>query len=455
MATIVGQLDAVEQLDRMLDDGSRDPFRPEEEVAPLQLEAARERFAQQRGRIRVLDARATDTGVDEIRTLADLVPLLFSHTTYKSYPETFIRKGRWAAMLTWLGTVSAYPLDDVDISNVNDIDDWIAALWKADHPVYVSSGTSGKVSILPMSQLDRKNIGRFIGRVLAWPDTVPQRNDYRFYQLGPAKGPNRQIDNFTMLVERFADPSKVRVISDEPLKISAISRAAELRQKMMEGTATPGEIEAFELEAVERSAPMLGALRDMAHEIVEQRHEKMMVYGFWSQHWQILEEARKTGVGDGEFHPDTVIGAGGGAKGFAMPDDFADQILRFYGDVRRHRGYSMTEMTQVFYQCPEGRYHRPAGIIPLVLDSTGERLAERDGDMVEGRFGYMDLNVEGRWGGLITGDKVQMDYGATCPCGRPGPTILDTIVRYKDLGDEDKITCAGTFDAYVRGTLAQ
>jgi hypothetical protein len=51
---------------------------------------------------------------------------------------------------------------------------------------------------------------------------------------------------------------------------------------------------------------------------------------------------------------------------------------------------------------------------------------------------------------VISGDKIVIDYGR-CACGRQGPTIDPDIVRYKDLPGGDKITCAGTIDAYVRG----
>jgi hypothetical protein len=62
----------------------------------------------------------------------------------------------------------------------------------------------------------------------------------------------------------------------------------------------------------------------------------------------------------------------------------------------------------------------------------------------------MDLSIDGRWGGLISGDKVRVDYGQ-CACGHQGPTVDKEIVRYADLADGDRISCAGTIDAYVRG----
>ncbi len=84
-----------------------EPFgQPPAEIAPLQLAAARELFAERREQIAVLRRRADDCGVTEVRTLADLVPLLFSHTVYKSYPQTFVETGRWDRMLAWLQTLS-------------------------------------------------------------------------------------------------------------------------------------------------------------------------------------------------------------------------------------------------------------------------------------------------------------------------------------------------------------
>jgi hypothetical protein len=50
----------------------------------LQIAALRERFAERRRQIKILDRRASETGIDEIRTLADAVPLLLAHTNYKS-----------------------------------------------------------------------------------------------------------------------------------------------------------------------------------------------------------------------------------------------------------------------------------------------------------------------------------------------------------------------------------
>ena len=72
------------------------------EIGPLQMQAIRERFDQRRQQIRVLDQRAKDLGINEIKSLKNLVPLLFSHQTYKSYPESFVHDNKWGLMNRWL-----------------------------------------------------------------------------------------------------------------------------------------------------------------------------------------------------------------------------------------------------------------------------------------------------------------------------------------------------------------
>ena len=144
-------------------------------------------------------------------------------------------------------------------------------------------------------------------------------------------------------------------------------------------------------------------------------------------------------------------------KGVALPPDYREQVDRFYGPVVRTSGYGMTEMAQMMVRCEARRYHRAPGLIMLILDQPGERLlteADAVDGQVTGRFAFLDLAIEGRWSGLISGDKVTVDFGA-CPCGRRGPTLLETISRWSAPGADDHIGCAGTIDAYVRGALAQ
>ena len=67
-------------------------------------------------------------GIERIERLEDIIPLLFSHTTYKSYPVSFVMEGRWDRMLRWFSRLVATPVDHVDLSNVTDFESFIAAL---------------------------------------------------------------------------------------------------------------------------------------------------------------------------------------------------------------------------------------------------------------------------------------------------------------------------------------
>src|SRR5689334_12750351 len=111
-----------------------DPFRTApNDLADLQLAAIRERFADRRQQIRTLNKRASETGVTQIKTLTDVVPLLFAHTNYKSYPEAFIDAGQWKHMNVWLRTLSTYPTDNIDVTGVGDVDDWLDRAHDAGH----------------------------------------------------------------------------------------------------------------------------------------------------------------------------------------------------------------------------------------------------------------------------------------------------------------------------------
>src|SRR5262249_28482881 len=97
------------------------------------------------------------------------------------------------------------------------------------------------------------------------------------------------------------------------------------------------------------------------------------------------------------------------------------------------------------------RYHLPAWLVALPLNKNGDELAPGIGKgEIEGRAAFFDLSLDGRWGGVISGDRIEIDF-SPCKCGNKSPSIRDKIVRYADLEGDDKIGCAGTVDAYVRG----
>jgi hypothetical protein len=94
--------------------------------------------------------------------------------------------------------------------------------------------------------------------------------------------------------------------------------------------------------------------------------------------------------------------------------------------------------------------------MPIVLDETGEHmLTPDDAGRVRGRMAFYDPMWQSRWGGIVTGDQATVRYTARCECGRAGPIIEDSVARYSELsaGGDDKLTCGGTIEAYIRGVV--
>ena len=425
------------------------------ELAALRLAAAQELFAERREQIAVLRRRADETRVRAIRSFHDLVPLLFSHTVYKSYPNTFVEQGRWDRLLQWLKTLSVADPTRVDVTGVTNVDEWIERLEQAGHLILATSGSSGKCSFLNATRGDFALKTRHFANMLGWPHLKPNR-DRIFFQLGPSKGPNSAVEAARIGAELWGRPGSIYFLTDEPLRISEVSAMAAMRTRMAEGSAFPEEIAEFERRGAQQAERMRHSLARLVDVILEHRREPIVLSGLWAQHMAIIARARELGVGDGEFHRHSHISSGGGVKGVSLPPDYREQVDRFYGNVYRGTGYGMTEQAQVMPRCEALRYHCPPGLIMLLLDQPGERLIAPDpgaGGMVEGRYAFLDLLYEGRWGGLISGDRITVDYAERCPCGRYGPTILDTIARYTQLGGDDHIGCAGTIDAYVRGAM--
>ena len=96
---------------------------------------------------------AQEQGVKEIRRLDDLIPLLFAHSNYKSYSDSFIKR-RWDLMNRWLNTLSSRRVKGVDVDGVTDQDDWLEPSGRRTR-VLVTSGTSGRNSFLPGTVFDR------------------------------------------------------------------------------------------------------------------------------------------------------------------------------------------------------------------------------------------------------------------------------------------------------------
>jgi hypothetical protein len=171
-------------------------------------------------------------------------------------------------------------------------------------------------------------------------------------------------------------------------------------------------------------------------------------------HYSLVQAAKRAGRPAG-LNPDSVVFWTGGTKGVSLPDGFQDEIADYYGvdNTRYMSFYGMTELLTHLPRCSALRYHAAPWLVTLVTTPDGTELVERQDGQATGRCAFLDLRMDSRWGGLLTGDRVTVDYGY-CPCGRPGPAILPDIKRYSEIPDgDDKTTCAGTMEDYVRGAV--
>ena len=164
------------------------------DLRETQVAALDERFQERKERIKLLGHRAREAGVTEIRGREDMVPLLFPHTVYKSYPESFLIEERWDRLGRWLSTVSPYPISPIEISDVTGIDDWVERLQAKGHYVSCSSGTTGKSAMLVASDRDMDWSRTDTVNVFSWGSGALPTRDRRMMGLAPtAAVPKNQV----------------------------------------------------------------------------------------------------------------------------------------------------------------------------------------------------------------------------------------------------------------------
>jgi hypothetical protein len=443
--------------DRLLDfaGGERAYVVPFAEVREAQVAAMNERLQERVDRIKLLGLRARDAGIGEIRDFADVVPLLLPHTAYKSYPESFLAERKWDRLTKWLGTVSNYPIDNVDLDGVKDVDDWIGRLAAAGHFVSCTSGTTGKAAMLIGSQFDLDWAGRDNVAGYAWGSGVKPAQDRLIFGVAAMAQAPRNDAISRALEQAFQTPGTERFAYPvPPITIGSVTKMITLRKAIADGTARPSEIAEFEATSAARQKAMEDAVGITADALIAARHEKLYISGMWAALHQVAVEVRNRGYSGKDFNPDNTCYLAGGLKGAVLPPDYREFIYETFNlrPERNYQIYGMQEIGSVMPRCQKGgRYHLPPWLICLPLDMDGDALVAQPGEgLIEGRAAFFDLSMDGRWGGVISGDRIQIDY-APCACGAPSPSIRDNIARYSDLQGDDKIACSGTVDAYVRG----
>jgi hypothetical protein len=140
--------------------------------------------------------------------------------------------------------------------------------------------------------------------------------------------------------------------------------------------------------------------------------------------------------------------SGGGMKGYKdPPPNWREIVLDFFGIDNICQTYGMSEVSATAPMCKCGFFHFMPSMVPILLDKDANELP-REG-VQTGRMALFDLLAETYWGGFISGDQVTVHWDEDCACGWTGPRITQDIQRFAQMeGGDDKITCAGSAQAY-------
>ncbi len=425
----------------------------------LQLTGLKRRFEQFRGRLPMMDKLADLQNVHAIEQLNDVLPLLFDHATYKSYPPSLLEKHRYPQLTAWLAKLTTVDLSKVDVSGCRSIDEWLMTLDR-ETPLAVchTSGTSGSMSFLPWSKAEwRKMLGTFAMMYCDdfGPDsTLPLNIDcvYPFFRSG---GLSHTVINDA--IRDVIAGSEERLHTAYPQRLSADMMLLATRRRV---AAAKGQLDQLVIdpELESRHDEFAAQQRDMPRHVAEffdamrtrLAGKRVFMLGTSNLLYTLAQDGLKRGLRN-VFAPDSVIITGGGGKGIVLPPDWQDVAKEFLGVSRLHNNYGMSELMGQYPSCTNGHHHGTPGLIPYILDDDYKPLP-RAGN-VTGRFAAYDLLMDTRWGGFVTGDEVTFEWDKPCGCGWTTPYIIGGSIRRfsekKDDGGEEKLSCAAAPEAYA------
>ncbi|MFX0123457.1 MAG: hypothetical protein ACFFAE_07430 [Candidatus Hodarchaeota archaeon] len=425
------------------------------ELETLQLRALQERFEELSQKVPAVRDLAARQGVSQITTLNDILPILFTHTVYKSYPLLLIEKKRFDHLTRWLSKFSTVDMTNVKLNNPQTIDEWLDQLEAATGLWIVhSSGTTGKLSFLPRGNEDLENYKNGLYMMLEGTTGINFHEEHLPVFFPGFKGgrqlAQRVISYFGPMIAGSPEEFHTAI----PAFMSADFMSLAGRVKAAKAKGELGRLQLIralvhnkgELIKMKKNQPKY--LKTFVENMLSEYAGKRI---FFMGLWQVVIETALAGQAMGMkriFTPDSGIATGGGMKGYQPPDNWYEKTCEFYGVDEIQDNYGMTEMNGAGCpSCSENHYHIFPWFIPFVLDPETGKPYPREGTQT-GRFAFYDLLSDTYWGGFITGDEVTIHWN-TCKCGWKGPWLEKKIQRYSEKqGGDDKISCAGVQTAY-------
>lgn len=427
-----------------------------EELERLQLEALRQRFDEMRGGVQMLGALADELGVTAIDKLEDVVPLLFKHTVYKSYPVSLLEKGRFGQITKWLGRLTTVDLSSLKFDGITTIDAWFDALdAQSDMRLTHSSGTSGTMSFFPRTDQETHLWFRTTRMITNDATGLPANSMEPFHCIWPTYRTGRStiLRSTDYQIQYFCggDESKFHVLNPGRMSSDVMFLAGRLRNAAARGEVAKIEIspelrarrEEFEKTQKNLRASMTDFLEGAIEKL---KGERVIMAGPTTQMYEIARSGLDRGLSK-VFAPDSLIQPGGGTKGQTLPGNWRDVIKEFNGVDRLVPLYAMSEVMAAHASCEHDRYHIAPWTILFVLDPDTGEVYPRSGQQT-GRAAFFDTMANTYWGGFISGDEVSVDW-ERCKCGLTTPHVSHTIERYSEKrGGDDKISCAAADGAH-------
>ena len=423
----------------------------------VQRRAMALRFKEHYTGIEILRKLADKQGITELAEFDDVVPLMFAHTAFKSYPASLLTNKRFDMLAQWLDRQTVYDLSQVDLDGCSGLGEFVERIDdQSELNVLTSSGTTGTMSLIPkskkMTAYGMQTWHRFMFQNFGTEPTEEQTNavvDVVWPNF--SKGTVGVLRTIPQLIDAFCggDESRFHKLYDFGIDSDLLVLASQLRIAAAKGELDRVEIspellakkEAFEAQLANMPADMARFLEKMTEELAGQR---IFMVGT-AQHLYDMAIAGTERGAEQVFAPDSIILTGGGMKGAELPDNWLDVVHQFLGVDRLRKGYGFSEGGTFHWRCDQDRYHIMPWVIPFILDPVTSEPLPRTG-VVTGRGAFYDLLSDSHWGGVITGDELTIDWDTPCSCGRTSLHLSEDIVRYteKEGVDDDRITCNAT-----------
>lgn len=425
------------------------------DIEQIQLTVIRERFEALSPRLPPLRRLADENRISQINDLNTLVPLLFPHTAYKSYPLSLIDNARFAQLTHWLNDYTTHDLGGVEVSRCETLDEWLDAI-EAQTPVRVvtSSGTSGKLSLIPKSTAETQHIPDYFrafyspfGAEFGVADPFAPHVFHVSPHVPKGRHNSASVTQNIVTYAYGGDWSRI-LTPDGEMSTDLLWMSGRIRKAQADGglealkkTRAWKRLSAEAAAHDARKAQPLDAF--YVETLKRLRGETVLMRIGLNYLADMVRAADAAGVKI-DLAPDSSITLAGGLKGAAVTDE---QLAHVRRAIRCDMGevYACSElMSGLARKCPQGHYHAPPWLVSYVLDSETGSPYPRHGEQT-GRYAGFDLTASTYWGGFITGDEVTINWDGGCGCGRSGPYMHAAIVRYADKhGGDDKITCQRT-----------